>query len=57
VLRWEWRPGSTMYLAWTQERADVQGIGDFKFGRDRSALFAAQPDNVFLIKVSYWLSR
>ncbi len=57
VLRWEWRPGSTLYVAWQQVRADyAQGIGDFDFGRDRRALFAAQPDNVFVIKMSYWLT-
>jgi hypothetical protein len=57
VLRWEWRPGSTLYLAWQQARSDrAQGIGDFDFGRDRRALFGARPDNVFVLKVNYWLS-
>ncbi|HKJ02883.1 MAG TPA: DUF5916 domain-containing protein, partial [Longimicrobiales bacterium] len=57
VLRWEYRPGSTLYLAWQQARADyAAGVGDFDFGRDRQALFRARPDNVFVIKVSYWLS-
>lgn len=57
VLRWEWKPGSTLYLAWQQTRSDIApGVGDFDFGRDRSALFRAQPDNIFLIKVNYWIS-
>jgi hypothetical protein len=57
VLRWEWRPGSTLYVAWQQARADVaQGTGDFDFGRDRRALFAARPDNVFVFKLNYWLT-
>jgi len=57
VLRWEWRPGSTLYLAWQQARSDyAQGIGDFDFGRDRKALFGARPDNVFVLKVNYWLT-
>jgi hypothetical protein len=57
VLRWEWRPGSTLFLAWQQVRSDyVQGIGDFDFGRDRTALFDAAPDNIFVIKVNYWLT-
>jgi hypothetical protein len=57
VLRWEWRPGSTLYLAWQQARSDyAQGIGDFDFGRDRQALFSARPDNVFVLKVNYWLA-
>ncbi len=57
VLRWEYRPGSTLYLAWQQSRSDyAQGVGDFRFGRDRQALFDARPDNVFVIKASYWLT-
>jgi hypothetical protein len=57
VLRWEWRPGSTLYLAWQQERSDFAPyVGDFQMGRDRRALFAAQPDNVLVLKVSYWLN-
>jgi hypothetical protein len=56
VLRWEWRPGSTLYVAWQQERSDVDPVGDFRFGRDRAALFGAQPDNVLMLKVNYWLN-
>jgi Domain of unknown function (DUF5916)/Carbohydrate family 9 binding domain-like len=56
VLRWEWRPGSTMYLAWQQNRSDFQPFGDFDLSRDSSGLFGAAPDDVFLIKVSYWLN-
>ena len=57
VLRWEWRPGSTLYAAWQQSRADLaSGVGDFEFGRDRRALFDAQPDNIFVLKASYWFT-
>ncbi|HEX7238865.1 MAG TPA: DUF5916 domain-containing protein, partial [Longimicrobiaceae bacterium] len=57
VLRWEWRAGSTLFVAWQQDRSDLDFLaGDFRFGRDREALFNAQPDNVFLIKVNYWLN-
>ncbi len=57
VLRWEWRPGSTLYVAWQQARADIAtGVGDFDFDRDRRALFAARPDNVFVVKLSYWFT-
>jgi hypothetical protein len=56
VLRWEWRAGSTLYVAWQQSRQDVAGVGDFAFTRDRIALFHTRPDDVFLVKVSYWLS-
>jgi hypothetical protein len=56
VLRWEWRPGSTVFFAWQQTRSDYALLGDFDFARDRRALFRAQPDNIFLIKVNYWLN-
>ena len=57
VLRWEWRQGSTLYLAWSQVRENFAvDVGDFSFGRDRAALFRTRPDNVFLIKVNYWIN-
>ena len=56
VMKWDWRPGSTMYLAWQQTRNSFQPIGDFAFGHDIDNLFGAKPDNIFLIKVSYWLN-
>ena len=56
VLRWEWRAGSTLYVAWQQSRADAVRLGDFDFERDRRALFGTRPDNIFLAKVNYWLN-
>lgn len=56
VLRWEWRPGSTMYLAWQQTREDFVPVGDFDLRNDLRALYAQSPDNVVLLKVSYWLN-
>lgn len=60
VLRWEYRPGSTIFVAWQQQResfaAGTAGIGDLDLGRDRRALFGAAPDNVIVIKVNYWLN-
>ena len=56
VVRWEWRPGSTMYFAWQQTRSDFTPTGDFEFGRDLRNVFGTRPDNVFLVKASYWLN-
>jgi hypothetical protein len=56
VLRWEWREGSTIYVAWQQRRSDFQSYGDFDFNRDRRALFGTRPDNIFLVKMNYWLN-
>ena len=54
VLRWEWRPGSTLFVAWQQQRAEEETIAGFDFSRDRAALFQTRPDNIYLVKVNYW---
>ena len=56
VLRWEWRPGSTMFLVWQQQRSGNQAFGNFNFSRDVGGVFGAKPQNVFLVKFSYWLN-
>ncbi len=55
VLRWEYLPGSTLYLVWTQSREDINPDGTFRFGRSFNNLFSVRPDNIFMLKVSYWL--
>jgi hypothetical protein len=57
VLRWEYRPGSTLYFVWTQQRDGFDQFGDFNFSRDRSALFRDRPTNIFQIKGTYWIGR
>ena len=55
VLRWEYRPGSTLFVVWTQNRDTwEQGVGDFRFRRDWNSLFETIPGNTFLIKLNYW---
>lgn len=57
VLRWEYRPGSTLFLVWAQGRLqDGLDAGSFHFRRDYRNLFSAHPDNTFLVKASYWFS-
>lgn len=56
VVRWEYRPGSTLFFVWQQNRSDTEPIGNFDFARDRSALFDAHPDNIFLVKATYWIA-
>jgi hypothetical protein len=57
VLRWEYRPGSTLFLVWTQNRDTwKQGAGDFKFKSDWNDMFETIPGNTFLIKMNYWWS-
>ncbi|MEO7359413.1 MAG: DUF5916 domain-containing protein, partial [Gemmatimonadaceae bacterium] len=57
VVRYEYRPGSTLFFVWTQAREGAAEFGDFDFGRDRSALFRDRPTNVFQVKATYWLGR
>ena len=55
VLRWEYRPGSTIFLVWQRRQSDRALLGDFDFGRDAGALFDAPADDRFIVKVNYWL--
>jgi hypothetical protein len=55
VLRWEYRPGSTLFLVWQQNRSDSVNDGSFDFGRDLGALRSVDPENVFIIKLNYWV--
>jgi hypothetical protein len=57
VFRWEYRPGSTLFLVWSQGRegsADVEG--NQSFGGDLGDLFGRRADDTFLVKVSYWIT-
>jgi hypothetical protein len=58
VFRWEYRPGSTLFLVWSQGRensADIEGTKSF--GGDFGDLFRQRANDTFLVKVSYWLAR
>lgn len=57
VLRWEYRPGSALFLVWSQGRNHFVEDGAFDFGGDVRDLFGAAPEDVFMVKLSYWLSR
>ena len=58
VMRWEYKPGSTLFLVWNQGRQGFNGVeGDRTFGGDMRDLFRLHPANTFLIKMSYWLNR
>lgn len=54
VFRWEYQPGSTLYVVWQQDRSGSTAHDDFSFGRDFNRIFDNKPTNVFLIKFSYW---
>jgi hypothetical protein len=55
VLRWEYRPGATLFLAWSQARDDRTFVpGGGSLGDDARRLFGIVPRNVVQLKVSYW---
>ena len=57
VLRWEWRPGSTLYLVWQQDReADILNPTRAS-ASDLFRSFGASGDNFFAVKTSWWFSR
>jgi hypothetical protein len=56
VMRWEYLPGSVIYFVWTQTRSEAEEIGDFKFEESMTKMVAAEPNNIFMIKVTYWLN-
>jgi hypothetical protein len=57
VLRWEYRPGSTLFFVWQQDRAGATDSGEFRFGDNTSGIFDRASRNVLLIKATYWLNR
>ena len=56
VTRWEYKPGSSLYIVWSQGRTGYASSWDGAFRRNWSELWRAQADNVFLVKLSYWFS-
>jgi hypothetical protein len=57
VIRWEYNPGSTLFLVWSQNREASVNEGSFDFGRDIDRLFSSKANNIFLIKLSYRIGR
>jgi hypothetical protein len=53
VLRWEYGPGSSVYLVWSQDRADYNNESQFLPGESYKVAANAPANNVFLIKVAH----
>jgi hypothetical protein len=56
VLRWEFKPGSTLFVVWQQGREQDGDRGNFRFGRDFGDVFATPSTNTLLVKLAYWLN-
>ena len=57
VLRWEYEPGSTLFVVWSQNRSASFDTGDPDFTPFSSAWdsFTDDGEDVFLVKLNYWL--
>jgi hypothetical protein len=55
ILRWEYMPGSTLYLVWTRSRAETDhSVNNLDISRDLDRLFSYGSSNIWLVKASYW---
>ncbi len=56
VVRWEYNPGSTIFVVWSQGRTSSEEMDRFRFTRDFRRLFDERSENIFLVKVNRWFS-
>jgi hypothetical protein len=56
VVRWEYRPGSTIFFVWQQDRFNRDLMDGFEVGRAVRTLFDGDASNVFVVKWSYWFN-
>ena len=55
VLRWEFRPGSTIFAVWTHGRDGFDTRVNRSWQTEYTDLFKLHPDNTFLLKLAYWI--
>lgn len=56
VLRWEFHPGSSLYVVWQHGRSNSGTNGRFDLGDGLNDLWRSPASNTFLVKMSYWFS-
>jgi hypothetical protein len=50
-------PGSVLFFVWTQSRSNDQQLGEFEFGQSVEKLWRMVPDNIFMIKMTYYWNQ
>ena len=56
VVRWEYRPGSTVFAIWSHgQTSDALDDGRFRLGRDLADLGRASSENIVMVKANYWI--
>ena len=53
VARWEYTPGSTLFIVWSQGRSSYDAGGEFNLRQDMNDMIDIHPHDIFLIKLSY----
>ena len=56
VLRWEYKPGSTLFVVWSQFRHHESDWGALRPGYNLRRSFVDEGTNIFLVKFNYWLN-
>lgn len=56
LLRWEYLPGSTIYLVWTQERYGYLGEYERSVGKRMGDTWSLPRQDTFVLKANYWFS-
>jgi len=56
VLRWEFKPGSALFVVWQQGREGFRPNSAFRFANDYGDIFNTPASNTVLVKMSYWLN-
>ncbi len=57
VFRWEYKPGSTLFVVWQQGRDGSASYAGSGIGADFGHLFATPASNTVLVKLAYWFNR
>ena len=57
IVKWEYRPGSSLFLVWQQQRDHFEVTDDnLDFSNGFEKLMSSQSINTFMVKMAYWIS-
>jgi Domain of unknown function (DUF5916)/Carbohydrate family 9 binding domain-like len=56
VMRWEYKPGSTLFVVWQRAAEGPGQPTGFHYGQDFGDVFSTPSSNAFLVKLAYWLN-
>ena len=55
-MRWEYKPGSALFVVWQQGRDGANQYGNYQLSRDFGDVFSVPPTNTLLVKLAYWFN-